>query len=113
MNRFKLSKAGINVNEGLKRFGGDLGSYEALLNKFHTDAHFQTMCAAINEGDAQTAFAAGHAIKGVVGNLSMNRLYDGMVLLVEALRAGDIQQAKDLLPAVTRDYNDVITALSE
>ena len=43
----------------------------------------------------------------------MNRLYDGMVLLVEALRAGDIQQAKDLLPAVTRDYNDVITALSE
>ena len=34
MNRYKLTKAGVDVNEGLKRLDNDKDFYEELLEKF-------------------------------------------------------------------------------
>ncbi|MDD3336088.1 MAG: Hpt domain-containing protein [Eubacteriales bacterium] len=111
MNRYKLFKAGIDTNEGIKRFNGKTELYEKYLMKFPEDPHFTLMCEAIENGDVKAAFAASHALKGVAGNLSMNSLYQDIIPLVEELRADSLAKAEELLVPVERDYQAVLEAL--
>ena len=112
MNRYKLSKAGIDANEGIARFGGNVEIYEKFLNRFPDEPYFRLMCEAIERLDIQAAFAAAHSIKGAVGNLSMNRLYGDLCPLVEELRRGSAENLAELLVPVMKDYEDIIAALS-
>lgn len=112
MNRYKLSKAGINANEGIARLGGDIQIYEYLLNKFPSDPNYSGMCDAIEKQNVKDAFACAHALKGVVGNLSMSRLYNDLIPLVEELRGSRLEKTSELLCAVKRDYEDVIAAIT-
>lgn len=111
MNRYKLSKAGIRVSEGIARLGGDAEAYGLFLEKFPKDTSFQSLCDAVERRDAKAAFAAAHALKGEVGNLSMVRLYDDLAPLVEELRVGSLERADELLSTVRRDYSDVVAAI--
>lgn len=111
MNRYKLSKVGINANEGISRFGGNGEIYEKFLNKFPEDENFANMCKAIESMNVTEAFSYAHALKGVVGNLSMTRMYDHLCLLVEELRKGSLVQADLLLKPVIEDYTDIIQVL--
>ncbi len=111
MNRYKLSKAGISANEGIARFGGNAEIYEKFLTKFPTDPNFAGMCESIEQQDVKAAFAFAHALKGVAGNLSMNRLYDDLFPLVEELRSDRLEKAEKLLCAVKQDYKEVIDAI--
>ena len=113
MNRYRLSKAGVSVGEGIRRFGGNAEKYEQLLARFQEDGHFEAMCEAIARGDAGAAFAAAHALKGVTGNLSMNRLYQDLFPLVEALRAGSLADAEALLAPARQDYAELAAALNQ
>ena len=112
MNRYKLSQAGIDADEGIERFGGNTEIYEKFLNRFPDDPYYHQMCEAIERRDIQTAFSAAHSLKGAVGNLSMNRLYRDMCPLVEELRAGASDKAAELLIPVMQDYEDIVDALS-
>lgn len=111
MNRYKLSKAGVSVSEGVRRFGGNAEKFGQLLDSFEKDPHFAQMCDAVAAGDADAAFAAGHALKGIAGNLSMTRLYADVIPLVEALRAGDLTGIDALLTPVRQDYQELLIAL--
>ncbi len=112
MNRYKLSKAGINANEGMARFGGNVESYEKFLNRFPNEPHFHQMCEAIEKRELRSAFVAAHSLKGEVGNLSMNRLYEDLCPLVELLRGGSFEKAEELLEPVVKDYKEILAALS-
>lgn len=111
MNRYKLSKAGVSANEGIKRFSGNTEKYEELLCQFPEDTHYKAMCSAIENGNAEAAFNAAHALKGMAGNLSMNRLYEDICPLVEVLRSGSLLKADELLKAIQEDYYEIIMAL--
>lgn len=111
MNRYKLTKAGVDVNKGLKRLDNNKEFYEELLVKFCEDTHFEKMVSAMNAGDAQEAFQCAHAVKGAAGNLSMTCLYTELVPLVDALRKNDLQQARQLLPAVEEAYTAAVSAI--
>lgn len=112
MNRYKLSKAGINANEGIARFGGNAEVYEKFLYRFASEPHFRQMCQAIEHHEVQMAFTEAHALKGEVGNLSMNRLYQDLCPLVETLRRGSFDNTAELLTPVVRDYHEIVEALS-
>ena len=112
MNRYRLSKAGISVKEGIERFNDNLEVYEKCLYEFPEDDHYNQLLTALEEDDAQSAFAAAHALKGVAGNLSLTRLYADIVPLVEVLRAGTVNGADALFEPVTIDYKEVIEALT-
>lgn len=58
MNRYKLSKAGVDVNQGLKRLNNDKEFYESLLQKFCEDTHYEDLKAALEQGDTDAAFQA-------------------------------------------------------
>lgn len=113
MKQSILLAAGIDVNEGIDRFGGNRAVYEKFLYRFKQEPTFSELCEAIEKQNLKEAFAAAHTLKGQSGNLSMNRLYDDICPLVEELRSGSLQHAEELLQPVIRDYRDIIAVLAE
>lgn len=96
MNKYKLSKAGINARE-----------------RFLNDTHFEEMCTALSSREEKRAFEAAHALKGMTGNLSMNVFHEDMKPLVEGLRAGNLEEAAKYLEKVKEDYKIIISTLGE
>lgn len=43
MNRYKLTKAGVDVNDGIRRLGGNREVYERLLFMFPDDPRYNRM----------------------------------------------------------------------
>lgn len=111
MKRYQLSKAGVSATEGIARFNGDKELYEETLKKFPNDDNYSKMCDAIEADDVTAAFRAAHSLKGVAGNLSMNRLFEDIVPMVEILRAGSMEQVEMHLEKVKQDYQEVIDAI--
>lgn len=113
MDDYRLSISGISVHEGLARFGGNRAIYEKILRRFPQDGSYREMCRAIEDKAAGGAFTAAHTLKGLAGNLSMKKLYDDLIPLVEELRTGSLARADELLRPVAADYSAVIAALTE
>ena len=76
MNKELLTQAGIDVNDGIRRFNDKEDLYERFLFTFPKDVNYDIMCEAISKGDAEQAFQAANALKGITGNLSLNQLLD-------------------------------------
>lgn len=113
MNRYLLSKAGINANEGINRFRGSVTDYEEFLRAFSSDTQFNNLNEAIKSRDIKEAFQAGHALKGLAGNLSMTELYNALTPLVEELRKNSFEGVEELFIAVKEDYDKIINVLNE
>ena len=111
MNVYALSVAGVNVAEGIRRFSGHAEIYEKYVKRFAEDPNYRLLCEAVAGQNVKAAFAAAHALKGVAGNLSMDRLYNDLYPLVEELRGGSLEHAEDLLAQVACDYQAVVSAL--
>ncbi|MGN0404072.1 MAG: Hpt domain-containing protein [Bariatricus sp.] len=111
MNRYKLYKAGVDINQGLSRLNNNVEFYESMMKKFRDDIHFGMLRNAMEAGDVQQAFQEAHALKGITGTLSFVRLYDSIVPLVEDLRSGDMEAAKKRFPEVEEAYEVLIEAL--
>lgn len=113
MNRYKLYKAGIDTNDGIKRFSGKSDVYERYLYEFPKDSNYATLCGALRAKDVKAAFAAAHALCGIAGNLSLAQLHTDIRPLVEELRGGSLENAEEMMKLVTADYQAVLSALSE
>ena len=104
MNRYKLSKAGVNTEEGIQRLNGDKDLYESLLRRFCSSSYYEVLCKAVDEKKAKEAFESAHGMKGVAGNLGCTRLYKALLPLVEELRRESLDQAQELLAPVKEAY---------
>lgn len=111
MNRYKLTKAGVDVNEGLKRLDNDKDFYEELLEKFCNDSHYAELKKAMERKDTELAFKEAHALKGMAGNLSCTRLYSAMVPFVDQLRNHELEGASSMFPEVSEAYCAVMEAM--
>ena len=83
----KLQEFGVNTQEGLGRCMGNEGFYLKLVGMAAADGNFEKLSAAIEAGDLDGAFEASHALKGVLGNLSLTPLYAPASEMCELLRA--------------------------
>jgi len=79
---------GFNLEDGIKRVGGDRALFRRLLLQFHD--HSATAASAIRAalaaGDRAQAKAEAHTLKGVAGTLSAKELYTAANALESALR---------------------------
>ncbi|MBQ6499737.1 MAG: Hpt domain-containing protein, partial [Ruminococcus sp.] len=50
------------------------------------EGNFEKLKSALDNGDLDTAFEAAHALKGVLGNLSLTPMYNKSVEITELLR---------------------------
>ncbi len=81
-----LRAYGADVDEGLSRCLGKEDFYLKMVNMGMQDARFITLKAALESRDLQAAFEQAHALKGIVGNLSLTPLFTLISELTELLR---------------------------
>ena len=106
MNRDKLIAAGIDYDEGVERFGGNPAIFEKYLVKFFSTGYMEKIEQELNNGDFSGAFRTTHDLKGVTGNLSLNRCYQAICALTEQLRARDASVVYDNELSETRFWYD-------
>lgn len=109
-----LQSAGVLVEQALERFMGNEALMERFLKKFPSDPSFSALETALNAGDQDGAFRAAHTLKGVCGNLSLDRLYRLVSEQVEYLRApGDLAAAMGMMEELRRVYEETCRAIEQ
>lgn len=82
----KLNSFGANATEGLARCFGNEALFLKLVMTIPDDAVFDRLKQKLETKDLDGAFEAAHALKGVLGNLSLTPLYTLAVEITELLR---------------------------
>ncbi len=100
----KLRKAGIEVDDAIKRFLGNEDLYRKFLFKFSKDDSFLKMEMYLEQGNYKEAYKCAHAIKGVAGNLSIDNLYTNISSFAEYLKNGQLQEARGHLKELKEVY---------
>lgn len=90
-----LQEMGCEMEETMERFMDDQEFYVECFRKFIEDKELETLGGAIESDDLEESFTQAHTLKGTLGNLGLTPLYDQMVVIVEFLRKGDMQQASE------------------
>ena len=116
----------MTIQECYRQLDGNFGRAKKLLTSeplvkrfivmFLEDDSFRTLCTAMEQGCCEEAFRAAHTLKGICGNLSLDRLYDSASQLAELLRPGngDIPlRAYALFEAVKVDYQLTACAIRD
>ena len=106
-----LMDAGIDAESALNRMMGSEALLERLFRRFLKDGNFSALSAAIEAGDREGALTASHTLKGMCGNLSMDRLYSLFSGQVDLMRAGDWEEAVNLMPRIREAYDEAVSAV--
>lgn len=105
-----LISFGANVDEGLQRCMNNEAFYLRLVESVREEQGFDALKEAIEAGDLDKAFEASHALKGVLGNLSLTPLYEPMAEICELLRTKEDADYQALLDEIMH-VRDVFLAL--
>ena len=106
-----LMDAGIDAESALNRMMGSEALLERLFRRVLEDGNFSALSAAIEAGDREGALTASHTLKGMCGNLSMDRLYSLFSGQVDLMRAGDWEEAVNLMPRIREAYDEAVSAV--
>ena len=109
--RTGLEAAGINCVTGLERFVGNDALFIDFLKKFPDDPSYGRMEEELKKDNCEGAFKAAHTLKGVTSNLSMDALHYKLQPLVEALRTGKLEEAKDYFKGVEEAYEKAVATI--
>ena len=94
----KLNAFGADTADGLGRCFGNEALYLKLVATIPSESNFDKLQSALAAGDLESAFLAAHALKGVLGNLSLTPLYQKVIEITELLRN---KTATDYSPLLT------------
>jgi len=86
MDREKVCAAGVDYDEGVRRFAGKPQIYEKYLLKLFEGHLMEDLQRELEAKDYEGAFRTAHDLKGTSGNLSVNKFYNKVCELVEILR---------------------------
>ncbi len=90
---------GIDIQDGLKRVGGNKKLFVKLLRQFHEEQAgiVRQISESFTAGDQTTAVRLAHTLRGVAGNLGVQHVPSAAAkvetLLKDGLREGDFKQA--------------------
>jgi len=112
----------LNLNEAMQRlsisedqvrliFSNNLGLYERFLLKFPQDTSYNALCIGMERNNRFEIENAAHTLKGVSGNLGLDRLYRACDALVCTVRAGG-QDFSAIYSELTHAYRDAVTVIS-
>lgn len=107
-----LRKFGADTEKGLTTCMGNEELYLRLVNSVPAEQRFDDLSRAIGEGDLDAAFDAAHALKGVLGNLSLGPLYKKASEITELLRSRTEADYEKLMTELT-ESRDALAKLCE
>ena len=95
-----LKEAGAEVDSGLERCLGNEAFYLKLVNMVLDDEGFKKLRTAVEAGDLKQGFEHAHALKGVLANVALSNILEPVLVITEALRAGEERDYSELLDQI-------------
>jgi len=105
------TKEYIDVDDALKRVGGNMALYQRLLGRFADGNQFEELENLLKSGNEEEATRMAHTIKGVAANLSLLKLRFTSAELELSLKEGTDYTAK--LDELRDVYNTTMQVISE
>ena len=78
----------VDVDDALKRIGGNMDLLKRLLGRFLAGDHIEPLEKAFQNGDMEEASRLIHTLKGVSANLSLIKLRDVSVEIEHSIKDG-------------------------
>ena len=108
----QLNQFGADTAEGIARCAGMEALYLRLVKMVPNESNFGLLKTAVEANDLDAAFAAAHALKGVLGNLSLTPMFNKVSEMTELLRARTEMDYRPMLDELLT-MKDLLTALCE
>lgn len=109
----ELKSLGVNIDEALERFMGNAALYEKMLKTFPDMVKSAEVPLDFDCDDYAEIIEKTHAIKGTAGNLSIDPLYKAYTQIVQLLRDGKPQEAKEALQEILPVQADIIGCIQK
>lgn len=109
----ELKQLGVNTDEAIERMNGNASFYERMLVKFADMMKNSVVQPEFDCNDYAHITEAAHAIKGASGNLSVMPVYKAYSEIVRLLRAGQPQQAKEVLNMILPVQQAIIACIEK
>ena len=109
----ELKELGVNVDEGINRLMGNASLYEKMLGTFVNMMDKSTVDPDFDGDNYGDVIETTHAIKGAAGNLSITPVYDAYTEIVDLLRAGQPEQAREVLKKVLPVQKEIVDCIKK
>lgn len=109
----ELENLGVDTVDALERFSGNSSLYIRMVGKLPASISGLDVMSYIEGGDLQTAVTNAHTIKGVTGNLSVTPLYKAYTEIVNELRAGNPDKAKEILKNILPVQKKILDCIEQ
>lgn len=109
----KLRLSGNDVDGALVRFSSDAEFYKKYLIRFCSENIAAQVAKAAAELDAQATYEQAHLLKGVSGNLGLNKVYELCCQILALLKENKPQQAYAAIPELIKQNRLVCALISE
>lgn len=108
-----LVAGGINVDNALERFMGNEAMLIKYLGKFMADKSYTALTAAMQADDKESAAMAAHTLKSTSGTIGCDAMRDLVIAQEAAIKAGDWEKAKSMVPQVNAEYERVCAIIKQ
>lgn len=113
-----LIDAGVDLTTALHRFLEMEPMYVSFLKRYVEDESVAQIGSGIENRDAEMAFKAAHSLKGLAGNLGIDKVYNLAGQITEIFRDGtasesDISQASELYEALKKEDSMISELISQ
>ncbi len=104
---------GINIEEGLRRLGGNKKLFKKLLKTFFTEftSAVEEIRNALNDQDMEMAHRLVHTLKGVAGSISAKDLQTAAQELEMAVKEGTLEKCEILLGNLEKALSQVLESI--
>lgn len=109
----ELKALGVHTEEALERLNGNTSLYERLLVRFVDIVNNSSVQPDFDFNDYADITEAAHAIKGTAGNLSVAPVYQAYSEIVSLLRAGQPEQANELLKKIIPVQTEIVNCIEK
>ncbi len=107
----ELGTLGVDVEGALKRLNGNAALYERLLGTFPKTLREHYVDPDFDGNDYGTTTEMAHAIKGTSGNLSITPVYEAYTKIVNLLRGGQPEEARQVLKEVLPVQEEILACI--
>ncbi|MCI8748429.1 MAG: hypothetical protein HFH67_11310 [Lachnospiraceae bacterium] len=107
----ELKELGVDTDKALKSLAGKTSLYEKLVKKFPGMVNDYPVSPDFSDDEINDVIEKTHALKGVAGNLAITPLYNGYSDIVQFLREGKPEQAKEALKSLLPVQEDIVNCI--
>jgi len=101
----------IEIDDALKRVGGNMDLYKRLLGRFVEGNHFEGLREAVQKGEPEESERQAHTLKGVGANLSLVKIAALSADIEQLLKSGSDTSA--LFEELRQAYDTTVEMIKE